>query len=158
MHANPRTLRNHNTKTFLPRVGLAYSLTPLTVIRAGFGIYFEPNGVPNFDVIQTGFTQTTQQVPTVDTGQHFLGTLVNPFPNGLLPSVGAGAGLSTQLGRSVSFVIPNLRARHMALLQFAAQSSFAGGALAEAYCSRSGLVRGRLPGTRPGRCGRGRSC
>jgi hypothetical protein len=144
VNGNPRTLWNYNKKNFMPRVGLAYSLTPLTVIRAGFGIYFEPNGVPNFDVIQTGFTQTTQLVPSLDNGQHYIGTLANPFPNGLLPPVGAGNGLSTNLGQSVSFFNPNLRTPYMARWQFAVQRSLPGGSVLEVSYAGNRGVRQRI--------------
>jgi hypothetical protein len=144
VNGNPRTLWNYNKKNFMPRVGLAYSLTPLTVIRAGFGIYFEPNGVPNFDVIQTGFTQATQLVPSLDNGQHYVGTLANPFPNGLLPPVGAGNGLSTNLGQSVSFFNPNLRTPYMARWQLAVQRSLPGGSVLEVSYAGNRGVRQRI--------------
>ena len=144
VNGNPRTLWNYNKKNFMPRVGLAYSLTPLTVIRTGFGIYFEPNGVPNFDVIQTGFTQTTQLVPSLDNGQHYIGTLENPFPNGMLPPVGAGNGLSTNLGQNVSFFNPDLRTPYMARWQFAVQRSLPGGSVVEVSYAGNRGVRQRI--------------
>ena len=52
-------LWNYNKKNFMPRISFAYSITPRPVFRGGYGIYFEPIGVPNQDVIQTGFSQTT---------------------------------------------------------------------------------------------------
>ncbi len=144
VNGTPRTLWNYNKKNFMPRVGLAYSLTPLTVIRAGLGIYFEPNGAPNFDVIQTGFTQTTQLVPSLDNGQHYIATLANPFPNGLLPPVGAGNGLSTNLGQSVSFFNPILRTPYMARWQFAVQRSLPGGSVLEVSYAGNRGVRQRI--------------
>ena len=123
VNGQPRTLWNSNTKNFMPRIGLAYSLTPTTIFRAGIGIYFEPNGVPNFDVIQTGFSQTTQMVPTLDNGQHFVATLTNPFPGGLISPLGAAGGLSTNLGQSISFFNQSLRTPYMERWQFALQRS-----------------------------------
>jgi outer membrane receptor protein involved in Fe transport len=53
---NPRTLWNTSKKEFMPRIGFAYSLTPKTVIRGGYGIYYEPLGVVNIEANQTGLT------------------------------------------------------------------------------------------------------
>lgn len=39
----PRSLMNPDYDTIAPRVGLAYSLTPKTVIRSGFGVFYEGN-------------------------------------------------------------------------------------------------------------------
>ena len=84
VNGQSRSLWDTTQSNFMPRMGFAYSVTPLTVFRGGYGIYFEPIGVPKSDVIQTGFTQTTQLVPTVDNGQHFIATLANPFPSSVL--------------------------------------------------------------------------
>jgi hypothetical protein len=37
---NSRSLVNSNTTDFMPRVGLAFQLTPKTVLRGGFGIFY----------------------------------------------------------------------------------------------------------------------
>src|SRR3954447_13570408 len=107
----------------MPRIGFAYSLTTDTVLRGGYGIYFEPLGVPNEDVIQTGFSQTTQLVPTLDNGQTYIATIANPFPNGFLLPLGAGGGLSTNLGQSVTFFNQNARNPYAQRWQLAVQRS-----------------------------------
>lgn len=121
VNSESRLLWNRNWKNVMPRIGLAYSLTPKTVVRGGYGIYFEPIGVPNSDVIQTGFSQTTQLVPTLDNGQTFIATLANPFPTGLLLPVGAANGLSTNLGQNISFFNQGLNNPYMQRWQFAVQ-------------------------------------
>ena len=93
------------------------------MFRGGYGIYFEPLGVPNEDVIQTGFSQTTQLVPTLDNGLTFTGTLANPFPNGFLLPAGAAGGLSTNLGQGVSFFNQDARNPYAQRWQFAVQRS-----------------------------------
>lgn len=51
----PRQGYTLGEKNFAPRVGLAYALSPTTVLRAGFGIYFDANANNNqFSNIQTG--------------------------------------------------------------------------------------------------------
>ena len=72
---------------FMPRISLAYQFTPQTVFRAGYGIFDVPIGVVNTSVNQTGFSQTTTMVPTVD-NIHYVATLSNPFPSGIIAQHG----------------------------------------------------------------------
>lgn len=90
------------TANFLPRLGVAYQITHNTVLRAGYGIFFDTIGINRSLAIQTGFTATTPIVPSLDDGQHFIATTANPLPNGLLAPAGASAGLTTNLGQSLS--------------------------------------------------------
>ena len=99
----PNQLWGADKNNFAPRVGLAYTLNPRTVIRVGYGIFYDVIGVDKVDVNQGGFNQPTNLIPTLDNGQTYIGTLRNPFPNGVETSSGASAGLSTFLGRAVSF-------------------------------------------------------
>jgi hypothetical protein len=103
----PRSLWSGDKNNFAPRVGLAYTLNPKTVIRTGYGIFFDVIGVDRVDVNQGGFNQPTNLIPTLDNGQTYVATLRNPFPNGIDPALGAAAGLSTFLGRGVSFFNSN---------------------------------------------------
>ena len=133
-------LWNTNKKNFMPRLSFAYSITPMTVLRGGYGIYFEPIGVPNQDVIQTGFSQTTTLVPSVDNGLHFIATAANPFPTGILPPSGSAAGLSTNLGQPVSFFDQNIRNPYVQRWQFALQRSLPGQAVVEiSYVGNRGV-------------------
>jgi hypothetical protein len=116
-------LWNYNKTNFMPRISFAYSITSDTVFRGGYGIYFEPIGVPNQDVIQTGFSQTTTLNPTLDNGLHFIATAANPFPGGFLLPLGAAGGLSTNLGQSVSFFSQNGKNPYVQRWQFALQRS-----------------------------------
>lgn len=144
VNGQPRNLWDTTQSNFMPRVGFAYSITPGTVFRAGYGIYFEPIGVPNSDVIQTGFTQTTQLVPTLDNGQHFIATVANPFPGGLLLPNGASGGLRTNLGQGVTYFNPRLDNPYMQRWQFALQRSLAAGSVLEvSYVGNRG-VRQRI--------------
>src|SRR5438067_3211891 len=124
----------------MPRLSFAYSITPMTVLRGGYGIYFEPIGVPNQDVIQPGFSQTTTLVPSVDNGLHFIATAANPFPTGILPPSGSAAGLSTNLGQPVSFFDQNIRNPYVQRWQFALQRSLPGQAVVEiSYVGNHGV-------------------
>lgn len=72
---NPRTLWQTSKTNFMPRVGFAYSITPRTVLRGGYGIYYEPIGVTYVNVSQTGFSRSTTLVASVDNGQTYIANL-----------------------------------------------------------------------------------
>lgn len=90
-----------NTAALQPRAGAAFQLTPKTVLRAGWGLYMIPFGVDG--VNQPGFSQTTNIVPTLDSGLTFVASLANPFPSGIVEPTGSKGGLATYLGQGVSF-------------------------------------------------------
>ncbi len=78
-----------NHKNFAPRLGLAYRLTDKTVIRAGFGIYYNPNQTNSFTFLTTnppfGNSTTCTSLPTTPTL-----SLQNPI----------GAGCSTSVSQN----------------------------------------------------------
>jgi hypothetical protein len=90
-----------------PRLGFAYQLNQKTVLRGGFGIYVAPFTIDA--VNQTGFSQSTSIVPTLNAGLTFApacttcGNLLNPFPTGVVAPPGASLGIGTFLGRGISF-------------------------------------------------------
>ena len=110
VRGQPRELWNKAWWNFAPRLGMAYKLDKDSVLRAGFGIFPIEIGVPgkNF-AIQSGYNQQTALVPTLDSGQTFIATLANPFPNGILPAVGNSLGQQTFLGQSISYYNPETR-------------------------------------------------
>jgi Carboxypeptidase regulatory-like domain len=76
-----------------PRLGVAYSLTRKTVIRAGYGIFWVPNYVsfalnPANDMVNAAATTYTG---TVD-GAHPFNSISLPFPNGISPPPGRNLG------------------------------------------------------------------
>ncbi len=96
-------LASHGTENNLPlqrgnlspRIGLAYGLTPTTVIRSGYGIFWVPNYVsfalnPINDMINASSTTYTG---TVD-GTHPYNSISLPFPDGI--SAPPGRSLGTQ--------------------------------------------------------------
>jgi len=85
---------------FQPRAGFAYSLSGNTVVRGGVGVYAVPFIIAgNF---QPGFSSNTPFVATNDLGLTFNGTLVNPFPSGVIPPTGASRGADTFLGQDLN--------------------------------------------------------
>ena len=109
VNGQPRGLYNPFTHDFAPRLGLAYSINGSTVLRAGYGIFFDSIGITTQGPIQTGYTQDTSVVPSLDNGVTFRAALANPFPDGLVKPTGNGGGISTFLGRNISFFNTNPR-------------------------------------------------
>ena len=86
----PRNLYK-NELMWLPRIGVAYQLNNKTVVRGGYGTYFDTINVLNFGPDQTGFSRNTSTVITNDFGQTwnfpaaanpagFKSPLADPFP------------------------------------------------------------------------------
>ncbi len=97
-----RSFWNADQNNFQPRLGFAYRFGSRTVLRGGWGVYTVPFIIAG--VNQAGFSQATNIVPSLDAGLTFVANLANPFPNGVEDPPGAKLGLSTFLGRDVSFV------------------------------------------------------
>ena len=81
------------TNNMAPRVGVAYSLSPTTVMRSGYGIFWIPDYVsyalnPNNDMVNAASTTYTG---TVD-GIHPFNTISLPFPDGISPPPGRTLG------------------------------------------------------------------
>jgi len=78
---------------FAPRIGLAYGLTPTTIVRSGYGIFWVPNYVsfalnPINDMINASSTTYTG---TVD-GTHPYNSISLPFPDGISAPPGRSLG------------------------------------------------------------------
>jgi hypothetical protein len=76
-----------------PRLGVALSLTPRTILRSGYGIFWIPNYVsyalnPSNDMVNAASTTYTG---TVD-GIHPYNSISLPFPNGISPPPGRTLG------------------------------------------------------------------
>jgi hypothetical protein len=81
----------NNEFMWLPRFGAAYAMNNKTVIRGGYGIFFDTINVLNFGPNQFGYSRSTNTIITNDFGQNwnFPGNanpangrspLVDPFP------------------------------------------------------------------------------
>lgn len=99
---NARGLWEGQKANFLPRIGLAYQVNDKTVVRSGYGIFYDTIGINRSIAIQTGFTATTPINASLDNGLTYVATTANPFPNGLLAPLGTSGGLTTNLGQPLS--------------------------------------------------------
>ncbi|MFN7936376.1 MAG: carboxypeptidase-like regulatory domain-containing protein [Bryobacteraceae bacterium] len=110
---------------FLPRFGAAYQLNNRTVIRGGYGIYYDTLNAQNVGPDQSGFSRATVSPITNDFGQTWLSgnpqtgvsPLSNPFPTRADGTrfdapVGAAQGLLARTGAGWGFFGENVpRAR-----------------------------------------------
>ena len=113
---NNGSVYNTNNGFLSPRFGFSYSPDGKTVVRGGFGIFVQPEGLSNMNSAGTtssnalnnneGFSSVT---PYNATNNNYLtpaATLSNPFPNGFVTAAGAINGASTFLGQTISFLAP----------------------------------------------------
>jgi len=98
----PRTLWERDVNNFMPRVAAAWQLGSKTVLRGGYGLFYGFLGTRRGDVIQTGFSRSTELTPTMD-GLVPYATLSNPYPDGILEPTGSSLGTMTNVGQSISF-------------------------------------------------------
>lgn len=85
---------------YAPRFGFAYRVSNFMVWRGGWGIFYAPNNMLNFN--QLGFSLNTQMITSLDGNLTPYNTLSNPFPNGLSQPLGSKAGLLTAVGQALN--------------------------------------------------------
>lgn len=85
---------------YAPRFGYAYRVTNFMVWRGGWGMFYSPNNMVNFN--QLGFSLNTLMVTSLDGGLTPADRLGNPFPNGFSTPPGSKAGLLTAVGQSLN--------------------------------------------------------
>jgi hypothetical protein len=130
--ANPGSpdVYHSNSSIFSPRFGIAWAPRRFggkTVVRSGFGIFVSPNGINGTHGLnQEGFSQTTQFTATNNSYLSPANTLSDPFPNGILPPVGAANGPGTFLGQGVTFYNPEVRNSYSLRWNFGIQQQLPG--------------------------------
>jgi Carboxypeptidase regulatory-like domain len=123
----------NNQVKIMPRAALSYMIGDKTVIRGGAGLfsydyYFD-------DGNQTGFSQPTPIITTLDNGKTFLTDMTNPIPSGqLIPAPGSSAGAATGIGLTLGQLIPSHRETpYYKRLQLGAQHDLGGGWRVEVF-------------------------
>jgi hypothetical protein len=79
VNGQARGLWDGDRNNFAPRIGLACQLHRRTVVRAGYGIFFDVLGIDRYNVNQGGYSRATNVIPTTNNGQTFRVTLANAF-------------------------------------------------------------------------------
>ena len=105
-----------NEVMWLPRVSAAYQITPKTVIRAGYGLFYDTLNVLNQGADQTGYSRTTSTTITTDSGATWLvgnpkggiPPMADPFPiradgTRFDQPTGNALGLMARAGRGWNF-------------------------------------------------------
>lgn len=98
----PRAPFNVQWNDWQPRVGVAWTVMPKTVVRGGYGIF---DTWPFINITSNGFSQTTSYVSSLDgnltPSKYFYDG--NPYPNGVIAPTGAAGGLITQAGQAITY-------------------------------------------------------
>lgn len=125
----PRGMTNLDRNNVAPRFGIAYTLSPTTVLRGGIGLFYGPTTSQR--ETNYGFSSSTPWVATIDGGLTPMDRLSNPFPSGFVPPPAASQGLLTQVGQGVGYVNPDRRQLYANQFQLSIQRQLPGQVLAE---------------------------
>lgn len=107
---NPRRGGAIDANNIAPRFGLAWQLTPKTVLRGGYGLFYSViannttfrSAVDTFNAV-TSYRGTDDGGATIATIATIATTLADPFPAGLKTPIGSGAGLMAPVGDGLTF-------------------------------------------------------
>jgi hypothetical protein len=144
----PRTEGTTDKNNFGPRFGFAYQIRRFTVLRGGYAFFYSPmsdilsylgnvatfspstpyTGSTTSNALPAGFTKGQSGVtngsslsnPTTFT------SLSNPFPAGLVPTIGSSQGLQSLVGQSIEFVNPHRVAPYNQQLTLNVEQQFPG--------------------------------
>jgi hypothetical protein len=131
VNGNSRNYWNGQGLQWSPRIGLAYQVGERAVLRGGYGIFYQPNGILRTNSILNGFSRGTPIVASNDSGVTYIASLTNPLPNGLLPVLGASEGLNTTLGQGTSSFAADRKMAPSHRWSFGYQYEFPGGIMVE---------------------------
>jgi hypothetical protein len=103
VNGNPRRHFNTDWNNFGPRFSFAYQLTPSTVMRGGYGIFYGSGsiGAGGWNIASQGYAPSTDFIASLD-GLRPLNTLSDPFPSGFQQAVGNSEGALSLVGQNVA--------------------------------------------------------
>lgn len=134
---------NPDRNNIAPRLGIAYKLTPKTVIRVGGGIFYAgTTGIGgSADPFGTsGFQAPTNIVTSLD-GVTPIVRWSDPYPNGFNRPTGSSEGLATLLGQSIQFTSRDNRVPYSSQWNFNIQRELPGSSLFEiGYAGSRGVA------------------
>jgi hypothetical protein len=100
---------------WMPRVSWAYKLGSRTVVKGGWGLYYDTLNAGDSDPSQSGYNVTTTNNISNDLGRTFLYSMFDPFPvrldgNRFETPVGASLGYDSVLG--TGYTVENQQREH----------------------------------------------
>jgi hypothetical protein len=141
VNGQPEGLFETPRANIMPRAGLAYTIDEKTVVRGGYGMFYGFLGQRRGDVLQNGFSSTTNLQVTLDQGVTFIETMgcgpaapcaaTAPFRSGIVEPQGAAQGIQTFVGQSIAFFEPNPKTPRTQRWQVGLQRELPGHWLAE---------------------------
>lgn len=143
VNGQPRRAVDTDFTSLAPRIGLAWRIGTKTVLRTGFGVFYE-----NLDRNQstTGYSQSTSYTASLDGGKTPSAcmnnacasgppagaySLVDPFPQGFAAPEGSSAGPMAGIGNSVTFVNRHYKTPRTYQYSFGFQRELPGAIVAE---------------------------
>ncbi len=126
LNGNPTSVGSPYGSKWGPRVGVAWQVTPKTVVRAGYGIYWAPQFALGAPFNTLGYTATTSYTGSTNAAGAVVPTLANPFPSGLIPPSGNSLGAAAGLGQSFSLVDPKAKSPQIQQYSFDIQRELPG--------------------------------
>ncbi len=137
VNGQPRGLTNLDRNNFSPRIGVAFALTPKTILRGGYGLFYGATTL--LSESRLGFSVSTPWIVSNDGSLTPASTLSNPFPNGLQAATGASLGLNTLVGQGISFTNPDRTQPFTQQYSLTIQRELPGGVLLDvAYAGTQG--------------------
>ena len=107
VEGNPRHQWDPPAVKFGPRLGFAYSLTPKTVLRGGYAVFWAPYAIPSgtgaSEIGTYGYSAVTNLARSVDGITPPQASASNPFPNGILLPTGNANGRLQNIAGDVYF-------------------------------------------------------
>jgi hypothetical protein len=130
---------------FAPRFGLAYILSPRTVLRGGYGIFWLANNlsITNGNGNNPAYSVSTPFLSSIDGGITPAGRLSDPFPSGFLNPPGNAAGPDTLIGQSIGNYMEGIKPGYMQQWNFNIQREIGSGLVVDA--AYAGSKGSRLP-------------
>lgn len=140
---NSSRQKETNLNNWGPRFGFGYSLTPHTVLRGGYGLFYLPatGDDQGTNLGASGFFTTTTFVSSLNGGITPAGNLSNPFPNGIAQAPGSSQGALSQLGQDLVSVYHRDRSAYAQEWNFDIQRQLWGNFLIDAaYAGNKGTA------------------
>ncbi len=101
----PRGNKDTDNNNYAPRLGIAYKASERLVIRAGFGVFFNPTtgvGANATTVGALSYNSVTPVNTSIDAGRTPYALLSNPYPDGFQKPANGALGLFTFAGQAVN--------------------------------------------------------